>query len=65
MYPTTDPGGTPGPEQGQDQTHGMQGDTRVASGLTGEFRRQGKKHCDGESTGKGVPKPAWEEMEKG
>ena len=43
MYPTTDPGGTPGPEQGQDQTHGMQDDTRVASGLTGEFRRQSSK----------------------
>lgn len=50
MYLTTDPGGTPGPEQGQDQTHGMQDDMRVASVLTGDFRRQGKKHCDGEST---------------
>lgn len=47
--PTTDPGGTPGPEQGQDETNGMQDDTCVASALTRELRRQGE-HCDGEST---------------
>ena len=59
MRLTTDPGGTPGPEQGQDETHGMQDDICVTSALTGELRRQGK-HCDG----KGDPKPAWKEMEK-
>lgn len=44
---------------------GCRDDICVVSALKKDFRRQSEKHCDGESTGEGVLKPAWKEMEKG